>query len=140
MSKSIEKFSANVAKLSRVVAQLSTTVNQLEATLAMTEKGQEIIEFKVKSNAAVFSKDIIDQKLEDTKEKERKSGPLLSHDLSVDNPHIDFIFGDQKWKLRNCNLMVQILHKKHPKVRSRSQRKFGHQKKQCVKTTWNWRR
>ena len=67
----------------------------------MMEKGQEIKELKVKFNdAAINQEDIVNQKLEDTKEKESKSGPVLSQeDLSVDDPHIDFIFGDQNGSL-----------------------------------------
>lgn len=27
----------------------------------------------------------------------------------VEVPHIDFILGDQRWKLRDCDMMMQIL-------------------------------
>ena len=34
------------------------------------------------------------------------------------NSHIDFVFGNQQWKLGDCDLMVQIPHMKCLRVRS----------------------
>ena len=59
---------------------------------------------------------------------------------TVEISHIDIIFGDEQRIVRGCDLIVQVLHMKYPKARSHSQRKYGHQKKQCVKPTSNWRR
>ena len=33
---------------------------------------------------------------------ENKQVAVSSHDLFVEGPHIDFICGDQQWKLEDC--------------------------------------
>ena len=60
-------------------------------------------------------------------------GLVLSQDLSVDDPHIDFIsrkqqwkFGVEQWLVRHYDLMVHIFQLKHPTVRLRICSNYGH--------------
>ena len=55
-------------------------------------------------------------------------------------PRIDFVFGDQQWKLRDCELNMRIQHTKYPKIRSHIQTKSGHQRTWCGKPISSWRK
>ena len=105
--------------------------------------GQELKECKANFDAAAFihENDVDqiepieeDQPAEDVKEEEGKTDiedmdltidlVLSQEDLFVDDPHNDFIFGDQRWKfgveqrlVKYCDLMVHIYQLKHPTVR-----------------------
>ena len=87
------------------------------------EKGQEIEKFKVKFDPATFKQeDGIYEKMEDVKNEEGKvnnedmdltTGPVFSQEnLSIVIPHIDFIFGDKRQVVKDCNFIVQILQLK----------------------------
>eukprot|EP00268_Persea_americana_P013422 TRINITY_DN15898_c0_g1_i1.p2 TRINITY_DN15898_c0_g1~~TRINITY_DN15898_c0_g1_i1.p2 ORF type:complete len:113 (+),score=7.91 TRINITY_DN15898_c0_g1_i1:209-547(+) len=47
--------------------------------------------------------------------------------------HIDFVFGDQRWKLRHCDLIVKFPQMKNPTVRLHIQAKSSYQKKIYIK-------
>lgn len=51
-------------------------------------------------------------------------------------PHIDFIFKDQQWIFEDRDLWVQRPQLKHLMVKSYSQAKYRHQKKQHFRSTF----
>ena len=48
-------------------------------------------------------------------------------------PHIDFIFGDHRWKPKDDNPIMHILQLQYPKVQSCFQEDSNNQKKQSCK-------
>ena len=64
---------------------------------------------------------------------------VLQEDLSIEVPHIDFIFGDEQYMIKVCSRTVRILQLEQLLVRSRFHGKFGQQKKQRLKSSWSKR-
>ena len=58
----------------------------------------------------------------------------------VDIPHIDFIFENQQWIIKDQDLLVHMQQLKHLMVRSQIQEKCKHQKKQYLQSASNWRK
>ena len=54
----------------------------------------------------------------------------------VEFPHIDFIFGNQRWIFKDQDLLVHMQQLKHLMVWSHIRAKCNHQKKQRLPSTW----
>ena len=165
----VSQLSTSVNRIKIAVSQIQATIARMKTRLSNLEnghngynywgEGQAIEECKENFNAATFKhendinqiehvKEV--QPAEDAKEEEGKTDiedmdlttslVLSQEDLSIDSPHIDFIFGDQLRKfgveqrvVSDCDLMVEIHHLKHPTVRSHICSNYGHRKKLYLK-------
>lgn len=65
--------------------------------------------------------------------KEKSIIPVVSQaDHAIEVPHIDFIFKDQAFRIKDCNLEVQTLH---PIIWLSIQAKFDRQRQRCLQST-----
>ena len=74
--------------------------------------------------------DAKEERKADIEDMDLTTGPMLSHeDLSIVIPYINFIFGDERQAVRDCDLIVHILQLNLWKVQSHVHTKSDHQKK-----------
>lgn len=60
----------------------------------------------------------------------------LQVDLTIEVNRIDFILGDERWKAKDCDLVVQILY---PIIHSSVQERSDRQQQKCLQSVSSWR-